>query len=127
MPEKKKILIVDDEKDFCEMIKINLEATGKYTVRSEIHGSSTLSAVLVFKPDLILLDIAIGDMDGSQVAYEIKNSDYGKDIPIVYISGIIKLGQEHSLHNYLGGFPLLSKPIAIADLINCIEENTNKG
>jgi Response regulators consisting of a CheY-like receiver domain and a winged-helix DNA-binding domain len=107
-------------------VKLNLEATGRYQVRTEAHGSDGLSAVLVFKPDLIILDVVIGDKDGSEVAAEIKQNAGSKDIPIIYLTGIVKEYEEQSLRDFLGGYPFLAKPVSTEKLIACIEKNLKK-
>lgn len=120
---KKKILVVDDDTDFINLVKMNLEQTGKYDVRIEDKGGFALSAVMTFKPDLILLDIVMGDRDGYQVATEIRNSEFSKDIPIIYVTAIINKKEEKKLHDFLGGHPLLAKPITTERLVESIEEH----
>lgn len=66
--KEKKILIVDDEEDFTKLIKLNLERTGEYEVEIENGGLRGLAAAREFKPDLILLDILMPDMEGGEVA-----------------------------------------------------------
>ncbi|OGW75569.1 MAG: hypothetical protein A2Z72_01470 [Omnitrophica bacterium RBG_13_46_9] len=86
----KKILIIDDEEDFTKPVKLNLEAIGKYVVRAENKGALGPSAVKQFKPDIILLDILMPDMEGNEVAYQIKSDKDTKNIPIVFLTVIAK-------------------------------------
>lgn len=68
----KKILVVDDEVVLTKMVKMNLERTGKYEVRTENSGSKALQAVRDFKPDLIFMDVMMPDMSGDEVIAEIR-------------------------------------------------------
>lgn len=123
---KKKILVIDDEERFTELIKLNLEGSGDYEVRTENRGKHGLQAALEFKPDLILLDVLMGDLDGSKVALQIEKNEETKDIPIVYVTGLMSKEDEDPLQNVLGGRPFLAKPITTGELINCIEKNLKK-
>ncbi|MFH1093439.1 MAG: response regulator [Candidatus Omnitrophota bacterium] len=119
--EKKKILMIDDDQDFIKLVKMNLEETGRYEVRIEDKGETGVSSAIAFKPDIILLDVVLGDIDGSNVAAQIKNNKSVKDIPIVYVTAIINEKEEGKLHDFLGGYPFLAKPVSTAKLIECIE------
>ena len=51
---KKKILVIDDESGFTEMVKLNLEATGEYVVIVENRGITAMERILTYRPDLVL-------------------------------------------------------------------------
>ena len=80
---KKRILIIDDETDFTLGVKINLESTDKYEVRTESEGRNVISVIQKFNPDLIFLDVIMPDMDGSEVMSLIKANASFKYIPVV--------------------------------------------
>ena len=120
--EKKKVLMIDDDQDFIKLVKMNLEETGNYEVRTENKGETGVSSVMVFKPDIILLDVVLGDIDGSDVAKQIKNTELGKDIPIIYVTAIIN-EEEGKLMGFLSGHPFLAKPVSTEKLIECIEKH----
>lgn len=80
----KKILLVDDEAELVEMIKMRLEASG-YVVLTAYNGKQALEKVQE-APDLILLDILMPEMDGIEVAIKLKSSDKTKSIPIVMLT-----------------------------------------
>src|SRR3989304_2938121 len=63
--DKRRILIVDDEAGVTRMLKLFLEATQAYEVRTENHGSRAVAAVREFRPHLVLLDVVMPDMDGA--------------------------------------------------------------
>jgi len=62
--DKKKILLVDDEEDFCFFVKLNLERTGKYQVFTATNGMEGIRLAKQLKPDLIFLDIVMPKMGG---------------------------------------------------------------
>ena len=73
MSQKKKILIVDDEVDLTMLVKLNLEKTGRYEVRAENRAVKALAAGREFKPDLLLLDVMMPDLDGGDVLAQFKD------------------------------------------------------
>jgi len=125
--DKKKILLIDDEEAFTRMVKLNLEYTGKYTVRIENKGSLSLQAAKAFRPDLILLDIMMPDMDGSEVAQQLKAEEICKDVPVVFLTALVtKKETEGHCCPDIGGHPFIAKPVNLKDLISCIEQNMVK-
>lgn len=124
--EKKKILIIDDEEDFTKIVKLNLEETGKYEVRTENRGSNGFPAAKEFKPDLILLDILMPDMGGGEVAYRLKEDKSVKNIPIVFLTAVVTKEETTSHGGIIGGHPFIAKPVNAEKLIDCIEENIGK-
>lgn len=68
-----KILVVDDDKNICELLRLYLENDG-YTVSLAYDGESALKVFQEFRPDIILLDIMLPKMDGWQVCREIRKT-----------------------------------------------------
>ena len=64
----RKILLVDDEAGFTELLKMNLERAGGYEVRIENESTKALAAVRSFMPDAILLDVVMPGMDAVSFA-----------------------------------------------------------
>ena len=118
----RKILIVDDEKTFSELLKFNLESTGKYKVKIENSGLRGFDRVLEYKPDLILLDLMMPDMPGDKIAYQLRNHKDTKNIPIILLTAIIT-GEETKKHNnVLGNYTVVAKPVDIDKLIAIIDK-----
>ncbi len=81
--DKKKILVVDDEPDFLEMIKIRLEANN-YEVITALNGKEGLEKVKQEKPDAVLLDILMPELDGLRVLRRIRRDN--KNLPVFIIT-----------------------------------------
>ncbi len=86
--DRKKILIIDDDKDFARMTKLGLEAGGEYEVVIETEGPKGYSAALKHSPDLILLDIAMPGTDGFDVLRSLKKSNVTATIPVIMLTGV---------------------------------------
>ncbi len=83
MPET--ILVVDDDLDILELLKMNLEPEG-YTVRTASDGDSAIQSACTEPPDLILLDVMMPHKNGLQVIAELKNIDETKSIPVILVT-----------------------------------------
>ncbi|HLS53185.1 MAG TPA: response regulator transcription factor, partial [Tissierellaceae bacterium] len=82
---KTRILVVDDEKNITELIRMNLEAEG-YEIDLAYTGMEAIIKTDSFKPDLILLDLMLPDIDGLQVCQMIRLNEKTQNIPIIMIS-----------------------------------------
>ncbi len=91
-----------------------LEHKRPYEVQIETDSTKALGAAQVFNPDLILLDMIMPEMDGGNVAYQLKQDDALKRVPIIFVTAVAKPVE---------GFPFLSKPVAIEEVIACIERH----
>lgn len=80
-----KILIVDDEKDLLELLGMNLAVEG-YIVRTAESGAEALSSIRTDRPDLVLLDVMLGDISGIKLAGKLKNSPETAGIPIIMLT-----------------------------------------
>ena len=124
--EKKRILLVDDEKSFTTLLKLNLEETGKYEVRVENWAEDALAAAREFKPDLVLLDIIMPRMPGGNVASLIKADPDLKDTPIVFLTAAVRKHQVEENEGIICDLPCLAKPASIESVIAMIEKHARK-
>ena len=83
---KKKILVIDDELDFVNLVKVRLEANG-YEVIDALNGEDGLKKAEAENPDLILLDIMMPKKDGYTLLRELKYKEATKSIPVIVITG----------------------------------------
>jgi CheY-like chemotaxis protein len=117
----KRILVIDDELAITRLIKLNLEATGNYEVFTENLGSQAIAAARKSKPDLILLDIMMPDMLGSDVAGKLHEDPEFKDIKVVFLTAMLRKGEVWE-GQVVGGQRIVAKPISTEALIQVIEE-----
>lgn len=117
----KKILLIDDEKDFCALMKINLELRGDYNVIIATSGKEGIRAVERKRPDLILLDITMPEMDGFEVLKILKKNEKTISIPVLMLTGRAdKECQEEAMGLYDEGY--ITKPVDVEVLKAKIEE-----
>jgi CheY-like chemotaxis protein len=82
---KKLILVVDDEVEFVDLIKMRLEANN-YRVAAAYNGNEALDRIREEKPDLILLDVMMPGMSGFDVLKALKMNEATGDIPVVMLT-----------------------------------------
>lgn len=119
---KKKILIIDDQVGFTRLVKLNLEFSGVYEVITENKGVNGFAKAKECMPDIILLDIAMPDMDGTKVLKQLKADEATKNIPVVFITALIKKEDILLPGGSIEGQPFLVKPIGRIALLECIEK-----
>ena len=85
----KRILIVDDEQPFTEMLKLNLEQVGKYVACEENDARRALATARQFGPDLILLDVMMPEMDGGDVAAMLATDAEIREVPIIFLTALV--------------------------------------
>ncbi|HMJ66728.1 MAG TPA: response regulator, partial [Candidatus Binatia bacterium] len=106
---KKKILVVDDEASITRLLKLNLEKTGAYVVRTENEGTKTVEVAREFKPDLILLDVMMPDIDGGDVAAHLQADGLLRSVPIVFLTAAVKKEELDTKGGMIGGFAYIAK------------------
>jgi CheY-like chemotaxis protein len=118
----KKILVVDDEKEIRELTKERL-IQNKYAVLTASSGNEAIIIAKNHQPDLILLDIAMPEMDGYQACEELKQDKKTKDIPVLFLTGkdldpkgLTERCNELSAHGHI------SKMSSLREMIEKIQE-----
>ncbi len=105
-PGRSKILVIDDEDDFCEFVKWSLEKTGKYEVVVSTDGAAGIALAEAEQPVLILLDIRMPQMNGAEVADHLLHSDSTRDIPIAFITGLLQKDEVKKRSGYIHRLPI---------------------
>ena len=123
---RKRVLIIDDEVKWTALLKIGLDRLGTYEVREEHRGANGLAAALEFQPDLILLDVMMPDMDGGEVAAQIKSRAQFKDTPVVFLTSTVTKEEADAEHGMIGGHHFIAKPASIKDILEYIERKIGK-
>jgi len=120
-PEKIKILLIDDEEDFCFFVKLNLEKTGRFEILTTTSGSIGLALASKERPDLILLDIIMPGMGGGQVAELLFENPKTRKIPVLFITAIASRRQVQSQDGIIGGKNFIAKPVTPEELMTKID------
>ena len=122
----KRIFVVDDEPSITRNLKLNLESSGDYDVFAENRATNALAAARSFRPDLILLDVMMPDMDGGEVAARLRADPLFRDTPIVFLTAIVS-NEETDGHEMLSGAEtFLAKPVDIGELKKTVEEHIRR-
>jgi len=87
MADKKLILLVDDDPDFVEAVRVIVE-NGGYEVTVAYDGQEGLEAVAERKPDLIVLDVMMPVMNGHEACAKLKGSKETEEIPIILLTAV---------------------------------------
>jgi CheY-like chemotaxis protein len=118
--EKTRILLVDDEPDQLRILEKMLEARG-HTIITATCGSDAITIAKTERPDLIILDIALPDIVGGDVAATLKECPQTKGIPIIFLSGIFSKMEESKMGHAVGGNTIFAKPCDMNELESSIE------
>ncbi len=116
---KQKILLVDDEKDILELIGFNLEKEG-YEIQTAVNGRKALEVARHFKPDLVLLDVMMPEMDGMEACREFREDPQFKNLIIAFLTA------RNEDYSQIAGFDAgaddyISKPIKPRVLISRVK------
>lgn len=123
MTEKKRILLVDDEEDYCYFMSRNLEATGEFSVITTHEGQEGINLARKEHPDLILLDIVLPGISGTDVASVLLNDPQTKRIPIIFLTAVVtqrELGVKAVKE--IGGNNFIAKTAQTEDVIKAIKK-----
>jgi light-regulated signal transduction histidine kinase (bacteriophytochrome) len=113
------ILIVDDTPDNLRLLSKTLSEQG-YEVQCAINGNLALMAVKHERPDLILLDIKMPEMDGYEVCKRLKNQAETAEIPVIFLSALDDVFDKVKAFN-IGGADYITKPFQVEEVFARIE------
>jgi two-component system OmpR family response regulator len=119
---KTRVLIVDDNRHFAEGARTILQRTGQYTVCVETNAPRALETARSFKPDLLLVDLMMPEIDGVELATQIGADWALHDVPIVFVTALIT-PEEASDGRRIDGHRVSAKPHTAAKLLRVVEEN----
>lgn len=111
----KRIIIVDDDKDLREMLRMGLDAAG-FEVSVAANGLRLLSNLRVDRPDLILLDVMMSWLDGFELCLALKKNPEFSKIPVFFIS-VLSSKEDVDKGYACGCTRYFAKPLKLADLI----------
>ena len=122
--DKKKILIVDDEIELTEMLAMRLRASG-YEVVAIPDGEGALQKMRAEKPDLVILDIMLPNIDGYEICEAIKKDSVFKKTPVILLTAKDP-GHEMDKIREAGADSCMVKPFEPKDLLEKIRELIKK-
>lgn len=121
---KQKILIVEDEESLLKLESILLTSKG-YDVRGVSNGQEALDAIAEEKPDLVLLDIMLPEIDGFEVCQRIKDDPDTKGIPVIMLTAK-KSREDMARGEKVGADWYITKPFKSVMVIETIQRFLTK-
>ena len=121
--ENLRILVVDDEQDYCDVLKMILEGRG-YTVETCNDGREALEHLEKNSFDIVVSDLNMPVMDGYEVLARLRSNDTTKDIKVVMVSA---LGGKIDIKNAmdLGADGYITKPVVVQKLYDLLDKFIN--
>lgn len=113
--DKKKILIVDDEQDVLLMLEKRLVAEG-YSVITATNGTDAIALAKSQRPDLIILDIVMPDIEGGKIAEWLKAVPETKNIPVIFLTALLSKTEERRESHVITG-NTFAKPLDTEELL----------
>ncbi len=130
--KKKKILLVDDELDMLNVMGAMLR-DGGFDVIQTTNSKESITLAETEKPDLILLDIKMPEMDGVMTTDVLKNRPSTRDIPIAYLSNLVdekQLVEDRTLGSKIGNLFFIPKTYPADKILEivtrCLEHGSEK-
>ncbi|MCU0665625.1 MAG: response regulator [Candidatus Omnitrophica bacterium] len=118
---KRKILVVDDEPDVLEYLKKVL-GRDNFEVAVTEKGTQAITLAKSFKPNLIILDLFLPDMEGSEVASQLSNELSTRDIPIIFLSGVVVNRGDNISGQKSGRHYIMAKPVSPQEILAMIKK-----
>lgn len=116
---KRKAVVVDDDEELVELIKDALEADGRFEVRVANNGFDAGMIVKEYRPDIIVLDVMLPDINGKEVCQRIRSDSTLDDCQIICISGMVEADKIDELKE-AGANDFVQKPFEVEHLIDSI-------
>ncbi len=121
--------MVEDDPDIQMVARLALEAVGGFVVETCDSGLDALRKAPAFKPDLILLDVMMPQMDGPETLEKLRRQPALDTVPVVFMTARV---QRHEIDQYkaLGAIDVISKPfdpMTLADTVRSIWEARDAG
>ena len=113
---KRKALIVDDDEELVELIRDVLEADGRFDIRAANNGFDAGMMVKEYRPDIIVLDVMLPDINGKEVCQRVRSDSTLDDVKIICISGMVEQDKVAELKE-AGADEFMQKPFEIEALV----------
>ncbi len=118
---KRKLLLVDDDADLIEMMSDIFSRDGRFEIKTANNGFDAGMFVKEFRPDLVVLDIMLPDINGKEVCQRIRRDPALESVKVICISGMIELDKVADLKS-AGADDFMQKPFALEKLVDRVCE-----
>lgn len=118
-----KILIIEDQEPLCSLYKTVLSKFDHQIVFATT-GEAGLHAAASDRPDLILLDLILPEMSGSEVAQRLRDLGVLPEVPLIITTALDEAGTHHIARS-LGAAAILNKPFSVADIVESLTRVLN--
>ena len=113
---KRKILIVDDDEELVELLSDVFERDARFEVRKTNNGFDAGMLVKEFRPDIVVLDVMLPDINGKEVCQRVRTDSALDDVRIICISGMVEQDKVQDLLS-AGANDFMQKPFAVETLM----------
>lgn len=121
---RKRILAIDDTFSATRIVKVALEKTGRFEVRELNEPQQALAVAREFKPDLIVLDVCMPDVEGSELAEKITTDPNFSNTPIVFLTAIVTPREANKNGTLVvGNHEYIAKPARPDHIIACVDRH----
>lgn len=119
---RKKVLVIDDEEDFCFFVRENLANSGRFDVVIATNGLRGIELAETEGPDIILLDMMMPDMAGEEVLEQLREKQQTAEIPVVFLTALATRQDTGSeVFKKIGDSYFIAKPVRTRELIRAID------
>lgn len=118
---KRKILIVDDDQDLVDLMVDGFQRDGRFEIRTANNGFNAGMGVKEFRPDIVVLDVMLPDINGREVCQRVRNDSTLEAVKVICISGMIDHDKVADLR-IAGADDFMQKPFTIDRLVERVCE-----
>lgn len=118
----KKILVIEDERDIADLVKLVLETTGSYEVMTVLEAEKAFETAIDYKPDAVFLDLSMPKMDGWEVFDQIRRDNTFAEVPIAILTARSQDVDEMIIMHVKRADAYISKPFGKQELIDKTNE-----
>jgi DNA-binding response OmpR family regulator len=118
---RKSILIVDDERDILDSLSVFLRRNG-YGVYTADTGKEGLALAKKEAPSLIILDLMLPDVDGTDVAVELMQNPETRGIPIIFLTSVLTKTEQQESGEMIANRCIIAKPCRSEEILGLIKD-----
>lgn len=113
-----KLVLIDDDQDICDLLKLKIEASGRFQLLTSTRSETAFELIKAEQPNLAILDINMPKIHGVELAAMLARDEQTAGIPILYLSGMVSPEEVNRVGD---GHTLISKQSPTAELFAAID------